>query len=213
VFVADWMTRKLVTVSPETPLGEAVRLMRESGYRRLPVVKGEKLVGLLTESDLLQSATAETPHVVDWEARDLEQDTPVSRVMSPEPLIGAPTMLLEEAGGLMAEHGVSSLPIVEAGRLVGIITLSDILRAYGALLRGKRGAVMVILGLPKVQKLDEILPVLAEHDVRLLSFVTDAGHRHRGRRLIRIAVEGRDAEAAIEALEEAGFPIVRQIES
>jgi len=119
--VGDWMTHNPVIVLPSTPLPAAYALMQERRVRRLPVMDGGRLVGIVTLGDLRQAnATVDNP-----EAARMR----VELVMTENVVTVTPQTALREAAKLMIRHKVSGLPVVDGAELVGIITESDIFRA------------------------------------------------------------------------------------
>jgi CBS domain-containing protein len=118
--VADLMTRVLTTVTPTNNTDEAAGAMKRGGVRHLPVVDHDgRLVGVLSQADLSNRAQHQT----------------VSDVMTPKPVTMAPETPASESVAAMLQHGIHSLPVVDArGALVGIITSTDVLiEAYEAL--------------------------------------------------------------------------------
>jgi len=116
--VRDVMTRDPVTVRPDDTVWDAVVKMDELGIGALPVVDDEgRLVGIFTERDLLRRVVAKR--------RDPER-TLIREVMTPDPVYATPDDTLEDAKRLMARVKSRHLPIVEGGRLVGIISIRDI---------------------------------------------------------------------------------------
>ncbi len=119
--VVDWMTHNPVIVLPSTPLPDAYALMQERRVRRLPVMDGGRLVGIVTLGDLRQAnATVDNP-----EAAKMR----VELVMTENVVTVTPQTPLREAAKLMVKHKVSGLPVMDGPKLVGIITESDIFRA------------------------------------------------------------------------------------
>lgn len=117
MFVRQLMTRSPVSVSPKAMLSEALEKMTEGKFRRVPVVQEGVLVGILTDRDIRQ--------YVGVEAR-----TRVEAAMVESPLTVSPTLTVEEATQFMLKHQISGLPVLENGQLVGILTTSDILKAF-----------------------------------------------------------------------------------
>ena len=128
--VRDWMTQDPITVRPETKIIEAYQLMVTTRIRRLPIVVGNLLVGIVTLSDLYQvkpfDMMSEEEQTL---CQRLEQMT-VEEVMASDPITIAEDATIGKAAQTMLEHKVSGLPAVEPkeGHLVGIITESDIFR-------------------------------------------------------------------------------------
>ena len=117
MFVHQRMTRNPVTVTPKAMLSTAREKMTAGKFRRVPVVQDNVLVGMLTDHDLRQYV-------------GVEERTRIEAAMTETPLTVAPTLTVEEATQLMLKHHISGLPVLESGQLVGIITTSDILKAF-----------------------------------------------------------------------------------
>lgn|SRR5512145_2720468 len=127
ISVADFMTKDLVTVRESDDLALAESLLRLGGIRHLPVVKGGRLVGLLTHRDVLRSGQFGRPA-----ARTL----PVSEIMTRELTTVRPAMPLSQAARLMLERKFGCLPVCdEEGRLVGIVTEADFVRLAADMVR------------------------------------------------------------------------------
>jgi CBS domain-containing protein len=125
--VRDWMTADPVTVSLKTALFEAYNVMFDNEIRRLPVIQGNDLVGIITLSDVQRSIP---PHT---EAADMEiklelMPATVEDVMTYDPVTITPEDTIREAAARMLEYQVSGLPVVQNGEIVGIITESDIFK-------------------------------------------------------------------------------------
>jgi acetoin utilization protein AcuB len=120
MLVRDIMRSPVVSVPPETTLEDAYRTMREKAFRHLPVLDGERLVGVVTDRDLALRILAE----------DKSADTPVGEIASKDVVTVDPQQSLEEAARLMAEHQVRRLPVTEEdGKLVGILAQADVAQA------------------------------------------------------------------------------------
>jgi CBS domain-containing protein len=124
--VQDWMTENPATISPEATLAEAYNLMLEREVRRLPVVERD-LVGIITLRDILQ-VTPVTGEDDDTETRLLLTEKCVRDVATYDPITINPSATIQEAAERMLEYQVSGLPVVRNGKIVGIITESDIFR-------------------------------------------------------------------------------------
>jgi acetoin utilization protein AcuB len=128
--VATVMARDPLTIGPDAPLREASALMRRGGIHHLPVVsEGGGLVGIITDRDVTHAALV--PALADrmpWDARRLK--TPrVRDAMTWAVVTTRPDATLVEAGLVMVERHIGSLPVVRGDRLVGILTEQDVLKA------------------------------------------------------------------------------------
>lgn len=136
--VADVMTRNPRMVDPEAPLREALRIMREGGFRRLPVVDRGVLRGMLSDRDLRQAMN--TPVILHEREQDdyVLDHVKVGNCMTTEVFSLAPHDSLEKAASLMKEKKVGGCPVLDGGTLVGIITESDLLEYLVKCLRAGR---------------------------------------------------------------------------
>jgi CBS domain-containing protein len=127
--VKDWMTRNVVTITPDTTLPEAHRLMTEKRVRRLPVMKNNVLVGIVTLGDVRGAEPSGATSLSIWEVNYLLSKLKIEEIMTRNLLTISSNATIGQAAEMMLEHKVSGLPVVNADRqLVGIITESDIFR-------------------------------------------------------------------------------------
>ena len=135
--VADIMKSNPVTVTPRNAIRTAINLMREGGYRRLPVVDRGRLVGIITDRDLRRAANS--PFVVreQWYDNFILDHIEVGSCMTPNPLTIEPTVPIADATRIMRNHKIGGLPVVTDGQLVGIITETDLLDFLIELLAGE----------------------------------------------------------------------------
>jgi acetoin utilization protein AcuB len=132
----DVMTPNPLTVTPEASVAEVWDLMREVEVRHVPVTLGGVLVGMLSDRDLARVDIARLLKVGDADALRQELATPVSRVMSPDPISVEPESEIGEVIGLLVDHKIGALPVVDEGtrEVVGIISYVDVLRALRGVL-------------------------------------------------------------------------------
>ena len=117
ILVRDVMTRKVVTIGPETSCDKARRLMDELRIRHLPVVDGGRLVGMVSDRDV-RSVAVQSP------------GTLASRIMTPDPVTVTPDTRVEYAARIMLDRRFGSLPVTDGRALIGIVTYTDLLRAF-----------------------------------------------------------------------------------
>lgn len=131
LLVADRMTRDVVTIDAERSCRWALQVMSAGEVGRLPVLEGERLVGIVTELDIWRRA----PRLATPSDRDAEEvmlgNVNVGGVMSCFPRTVSPQASLAEAASVMFRHEVSTLPVTKGERLVGILTLRDVVQALG----------------------------------------------------------------------------------
>jgi len=117
VSVMDAMNKKVLTASPNTTVAKAAKMMAELGVGSIIIVKGKKPVGILTERDLLMKVVS-----VD----SIPSKVQVGKIMSTPIISIGPGTDITEAARIMAKNNVRRLPVVEHGKLIGIVTASDI---------------------------------------------------------------------------------------
>lgn len=127
--VKNWMTQDVVTVTPETTLPEAHKLMTDHQIRRLPVMKDDRLVGIVTRGDIRGAEASEATSLSVWELNYLLGKLTIEKIMTRSPITISLEATIDEAAQVMLDNKISGLPVVDFhGKLVGIITESDIFR-------------------------------------------------------------------------------------
>jgi acetoin utilization protein AcuB len=134
--VRDVMTLELVTIGPQDTLKTAQERMQAANCRQLPVVDEDgTLCGIITDRDLRLAVNSPLVMRERWQDEMLLAHTQVDACMTPDPITAAPDLLLEEAVQLLLKHKISGLPVVDGRRLVGILTVTDLLRVLRDTLR------------------------------------------------------------------------------
>jgi CBS domain-containing protein len=131
--VADAMTPDPLTMGPEDSLNQAVQVMRKAGIRRLPIVVADTLVGILAQGDLNRAQPSILSESQDEFVRVMEE-TPVSRIMIQNPVTVSEETPLLDAAQTLHTMKFGALPVTRDGRLVGILTDSDLVRCLVDLL-------------------------------------------------------------------------------
>ncbi|MCL4803628.1 MAG: CBS domain-containing protein [Anaerolineae bacterium] len=149
MLVRELMTPNPVTVRPDTPVPDALRLMRERKVRRLPVVDAHgRLVGIVSDKDLLYASPSPATTLAVWEIPDLLGKLKIEKVMSRDVITVAEKTPLEEAARIMADRKIGGLPVMQGPDLVGIITETDLFKALLELFGGRRSGVRVTVTVP-----------------------------------------------------------------
>lgn len=134
--VREFMTAPAASIGRDASLLDAVLMLRSTGFRHLPIVHGEHLVGIITDRDINRFAPSLLSKVSQEDYNAVFENTPLERVMTRNPLTVAPDTALREAAYLLHEYKLGCLPVVEGDRLVGIITVTDMLGILAHLLDG-----------------------------------------------------------------------------
>ena len=143
MLVGERMSHPVFTITPDVPVQDALARMRRDKVRRYPVVdKAGKLIGIVTNSDLMNATPSEATTLSVWEINYLLSKITVERVMTRNVLTTTEDSPIEEAAMVMADHKVGGLPVMRGDDLVGIITETDLfkllLETMGARIPGVR---------------------------------------------------------------------------
>jgi len=126
--VREWMTSAPVVAAPGTTLPDALILMKRNNIRRLPVCQNDRLIGIVTRGDLRGAQPSEATSLSIFELNYLIGRVTLDQIMTRNPVTVTPNTTIGAAARLMLRRKISGLPVMEDGRLVGIITESDIFR-------------------------------------------------------------------------------------
>jgi acetoin utilization protein AcuB len=149
MLVHELMTKNPLTTSPETSISDALSLMRQKKVRRLPVLdKAGKLAGIVSDQDLLYASPSPATSLSVFEINSLIARITVAHVMTKKVVTITEDLPVEEAGRIMADRKIGGLPVIKGGKLVGIVTETDLFRALLQLLGGRRSGVRVTVQIP-----------------------------------------------------------------
>ncbi len=142
MIVKDFMTPNPITVTPQTSFNEALKTMRENRIRRLPVLDNRKLVGIVTEKDLLYASPSKATTLDIWELHYVLSKLKIGEIMTSNVITVEENAPLEEAAKIMSENKIGALPVLNSeGDLVGIITETDIFKIFIDMLGARRDGI------------------------------------------------------------------------
>jgi CBS domain-containing protein len=133
--VRDIMPEKMVTISAGDTLSTVEDIMTLGRVRHMPVVRGGRLVGVVSERDLLRASLSQLSEFGADQRRAFLQGIEIARVMSSPPIVIGPDGTVEEAARVMAERKIGCLPVVEGDELLGLITETDVLAYFAGVPR------------------------------------------------------------------------------
>lgn len=195
--VRNRMVTDLVTVERDESISEAIKLMKQHSIRHLPVVEDGALLGWVTEGDIRQAYLASV----------IEEIT-VGDIMITNPVTISADANLEDAAFLLYKHGIGGLPVLEGSRLVGIITVADIMAAFievmGILKETSR--IDVILG-DRPHAFEHVSNII-EHGGGELVSVGMSAHQDRGERVYYLRLTRCDVSAVVKGIQDAGYTVV-----
>lgn len=202
MIVSMWMTRELITITPETPVADAAELMSRRRIRRLLVVTpssdGDRLAGVITATDVLHAFPPDVNPFAAVRTFANRTRTLVSELVTAEPVTVAPDAPIEQAATLMAERKIGALPVVREGRLVGLITESDIFRAFVSVLSAAHGGTRLTFEVGEDEDAFRFVAGISrKYDVRVASLVMSRQHDSR---VCVVRLEGAAVQKLVDAL-------------
>jgi acetoin utilization protein AcuB len=212
MFVKNKMTTNPFTVSPDHTIPDAHEIMAQNGIKRLPVLKNGKLVGVVSKEDIAHASPSKATSLSANEITYLLAKTKISKVMAKDPIVISSNALLEEAATLMRDNNVGFLPVVDDGRLVGIITESDIFDAFIDLLgfreKGTRLTVEVDDAPGIMANLTSIIGKYGANITHVAVYRSENGKSD-----IVIGVNSYNTAAIEKSIEEQGYKILYKLQN
>lgn len=206
MLVRDWMTRNPKTVTPQTPVMEALKTIQAGGFRRLPVMEGNKLVGIVTRKDLKDAMPSKATTLSVWELNYLLGKLTVNEVMARPVVTATEEEYMEDAAVRMLEHRVGGLPVLDAsGQVTGIITTRDILAAFTGILGIKEGGQRLTLDMPDVPgSLERATQAISPSNIISVATYDAAG----GNRRFVMRVGGAGVQDVKQRVHNAGITVI-----
>jgi acetoin utilization protein AcuB len=210
--VEKWMSSNVITVPPHEKIIEAFELMQGRGIRHLPVIEDGELKGLVTDRDIrlaLIPSPLSTPEDRVYHLGALER---VDEIMTTDLITVAPTTTIEEAAKLMAKYKIGAVPVVAQGKLVGILTETDILCVFIEMLETIESSsrIDVVLG-DKPNTLDEVYRLLQASPAKVIS-VSMSPEEAAGSPIYSFRLQRTPIEPLVDKLEKAGYRVVQALE-
>jgi acetoin utilization protein AcuB len=143
MLVGKRMSRPPITIPPEMSINEALSLFKKERIRRAPIVRGNKLVGIVSEKDLLNASPSQATTLSVWEMNYLLSKLTVAEVMTKDVITVTEDTPIEEAARIMADNKIGGLPVVKGLHVVGIITETDLFKLFLELMGAREKGVRV----------------------------------------------------------------------
>lgn len=188
--VKDFMTRKVVYISPDTTVAHAADIMREQGLHRLPVIENDKLVGLVTEGTIAEASPSKATSLSIYEMNYLLNKTKIKDVMIRKVITVSQYASLEDATYLMLKNKVGILPVVDNEQVYGVITDRDIFKAFLEVSGyGEEGVRARFVTEDEVGVLEHIVHLLVEENLNISNAVNIP--RKDGKVVIEVQIDGK----------------------
>lgn len=163
MLIKERMSHPVITIIPEMPIQDAMELMKRENIRRAPVIKDGKMVGIVSNHDLLNASPSQATSLSVWELNYLLSKISVKEVMTKEVIAVSEDTPIEEAARIMADNKVGGLPVLRNGDLVGIITETDLFRVLLELMGAReQGVRLTVLLKDQPGELAKLVAAIAE---------------------------------------------------
>jgi len=209
MIVARRMKRNPVFVDEGDSMKKAMDLLKEHEIRHLPVLKdGEKLVGILSERDIKQASPSPATALEIREIYYLLDKVKVKQIMTRRPYTISSSAPIEEAALIIREKKIGCLPVVDNGKLVGILTETDIIDAFIEAMGVSGPGYRVELALPNQPgMLFEVLKLMKDFDANIVSVAT-ASHEEPARKILILRIETKNYKVLKAAIKKSGYEVV-----
>lgn len=171
MFVGERMSHPVIAVSPEIPVHDVLVMFKKEHIRRAPVMKDDKLVGIVSERDLLNASPSPVTSLSVWEMNYLISKVTVKQVMSKKVKTIDIDTPIEEAARIMADSKIGGMPVVRSGKVVGMITETDLFKIFLELMGARTKAIRVTAEIEDHPgQLAKITKAIAEEGGNFVSF-------------------------------------------
>ena len=213
MLVGERMSHPIISIAPDMPVHDALDMFKRERIRRAPVVKEGKLIGIVSDKDLLNASPSPASSLSVWEMNYLLSKITVSEVMTKKVLTVHEDTPIEEAARIMADNKIGGLPVMRDGHVVGIITETDLFKIFlefmGAREKGVRVTALID---EKPGQLAKITNAIAALGGNFIAFGQFTGE-DPSNRLVTFKVTGLNKEDVKKAISEIAKEVwdVREI--
>ena len=205
--VKDFMTRKVVYISPETTVAHAADIMRAQELHRLPVIENDQLVGLVTEGTIAEASPSKATSLSIYEMNYLLNKTKIKDIMIRDVVTVSQFASLEDATYLMLKNEIGILPVVDNQQVYGVITDRDVFRAFLEISGyGEEGIRVRFITEDEVGVLEKIVHLIVEENLNISNAVNIP--RKDGKVIIEVQIDGNVDLPALKAkFEDKGIQV------
>jgi acetoin utilization protein AcuB len=213
MLIENWMTKDVITGTPEMSMMKASKIMKDKGIARLPVVDDKGvLLGIVSDRDIKEASPSKATTLDMHELYYLLSEIKLKDIMTKKVVTVSPDETIEQAAALMLEHNIGGMPVVDAGnKVVGVITDSDIFKVLVRITGVMEGGVQI--GIRLANEPGSMVPVidyLKDNGARLMSLLTSCEPPQVGMRdvYIRIRPMEKSAQNALEKAMREKFDVI-----
>jgi len=192
MLVRNWMSKNVITVDADVSMHDAMKLMKENGIRMLPVIRKEKLVGIVTDRDLKRASASDATTLDVHELLYLVSQIKVKNIMTVNPITVPQNFTVEETAEVLLKNKISGAPVVDQnGEIVGIITQTDLFRVLISLTGvGSRGIQFAFQLEDRPGSIKEVADIIRKYGGRMVSIMTSYETAAQGYRKVYIRMHG-----------------------
>ncbi|MBZ6526971.1 CBS domain-containing protein [Aerococcaceae bacterium DSM 111021] len=207
MYVKDYMTTELITITPQTSVTEAQDLLRKHDINRLPVLKNNKLVGMVTKDLINRNLPSNATSLSRNEINYLLEKTSAEDIMAKKLFSVNPDTLLDQAATTMAENNLGVLVVLAEDNLVGVITDKDIFKAFVDISGSREPGTTLVVELPKDQEgvIEEIGDALVESENNLTHMIVYY-HVQNAIRIV-MSVNSNKIDELVKSIENRGYVV------
>jgi len=201
MLVKEWMAAKPIVIEEETSIMKATQLMKEHGIRRIPVVRKNRLVGIISDRDIKEAAPSKATSLDVHELYYLLSEVKAKDIMTANPLTIRENDSVEKAAVIMLNNRISGLPVIdENGHVLGLITQTDVFKVMVSITGIHRGPIQFACDIEdRSGVLNQLLNIIRAHDARIVSVLTSVDHVSPGRKEAYIRIKEMP-DASLDAL-------------
>ena len=206
MYVSDWMTKKVFTLEPDDYLSTALLLMKEKKVKHVPVVKGNKLKGLISDRDIKEFSPSKATSLDIYELHYLLAKTRIRDLMRTRVITTTPETAVEEAAMLMLDKNIGCLPALDNGNLVGIISDRDIFHALVDITGVRHGGNRICVTIEdRPGSIREVADIIRNYGFHLQGILTSYEGVKDGYRKVVIRTNGKGDFTGLKSQIEGAF--------
>lgn len=194
MLVSNWMSKDVISIDVDDSMQDAIKLLKQNDIRMLPVMKNEKLVGVVTDRDLKRSSASDATTLDIHELLYLISKIKVKDIMTKDPIIVPQNYTVEETAEVLLKNKISGAPVLDQnGHIVGIITQTDLFRVMIALTGvGNRGIQFAFQLDDRPGSIKEVADVIRKYGGRMVSILSSYENVAEGYRKVYIRMRSID---------------------
>ncbi len=204
MLIKEWMTKSPIVIDEYTSIMKANQLMKENGIRRIPVVKNNKIVGIVSDRDIKEAAPSKATSLDVHELYYLLSEIKIKDIMTSNPITIKDIDSVEKAAVIMLENKISGLPVIDSeSNVIGMITQTDVFKVMISITGIYRGPIQVAVELEdKHGETPDMLNKIRAFGARLVSVLTSYEHVTPGRKEVYVRLRDMDDESIAKLSEE-----------